>query len=72
MTSAKLTDRQSEIVAFIRDFADVKGYSPTALEIGLWLGVTHQGVAGHLDRLEALGVLSRVPGGGRTITFAEE
>lgn len=66
-----LTPRQTEIVAFIREFSSVQGYPPTATEIGDWLGITKQGVSGHLDRLEALGVLSRVPGGGRTIKLEE-
>ncbi len=66
-----LTDRQSEIVAFIRRFAEVEGYPPTATEIGRWLGVTKQTVAKHLNRLEALGALSRVPASGRTIKLEE-
>lgn len=67
-----LTARQSEIVVFIRDFVAVKGFSPTAAEIGAWIGITQQGVVGYLDRLEALGALSRVPGGGRTIKLKKQ
>ncbi len=67
----KLTTRQSEIVEFIREFHEVKRVAPTNAEIGAWCGISRQGVAKHLDRLVALGVLSRVSGGGRVIRLEE-
>lgn len=66
-----LTPRQSEIVEFIRSYSGVHRVAPTNAEIGAWCGITRQGVAKHLDRLVALGVLSRVSGGGRVIRLEE-
>lgn len=67
MTSAKLTDRQSEIVAFIRQFAEVRGIQPTVREIAAWVGVAPPNAWKHVKRLEALGVLSSLPGVARSI-----
>lgn len=67
MTSAKLTDRQSEIIAFIRQFAEVHGIQPTVREIAAWVGVAPPNAWKHVKRLEALGVLSRLPGVARSI-----
>ncbi len=64
----KLTDRQQTILAFIREFIDVKGYPPTIREIGLHFGIkSTNGVAYHLAALEKKGYIERGASSARTI-----
>ncbi|KKN79773.1 hypothetical protein LCGC14_0336280 [marine sediment metagenome] len=71
MTSANLTDRQSEIVAYVRQFAEVHGKQPTVREIAAWVGVAPPNAWKHVKRLEALGMLSRTPGVARSIRVTD-
>lgn len=57
-----LSDRQSEILAFISKHCAVSGYPPTVREIGLAVGLTSPStVHAHLAKLEAAGHIRRDP-----------
>lgn len=56
----RLTERQGEILAFIRKYGRAQGYPPTLREIGERFGIrSTNGVNDHLVALEKKGVLSR-------------
>lgn len=58
----ELSDRQSEILAFISKHCAVSGYPPTVREIGLAVGLTSPStVHAHLAKLEAAGHIRRDP-----------
>jgi repressor LexA len=55
-----LTDRQAEILAFIRARYREKGYAPTIREIGAHFGIrSTNGVNCHVNRLVAKGALRK-------------
>ncbi|MCG5054798.1 MAG: transcriptional repressor LexA [Myxococcales bacterium] len=55
-----LTDRQREILAFIQESIDSRGYPPTLREIGSHFGIrSTNGVNDHLRALEKKGYLQR-------------
>ena len=57
-----LSDRQTEILAFIAKHCAVNGYPPTVREIGLAVGLTSPStVHAHLAKLEAGGHIRRDP-----------
>jgi len=57
-----LSDRQSEILAFISKHCAVSGYPPTVREIGFAVGLTSPStVHAHLAKLEAGGHIRRDP-----------
>jgi repressor LexA len=56
----ELTDRQQEILDYIRRHIDENGYPPTVREIGSAFGIrSTNGVADHLKSLERKGYLAR-------------
>src|SRR5262245_30216502 len=59
-TRGVLTDRQREILEFITQSIDERGYPPTLREIGLHFGIrSTNGVNDHLRALEKKGHLQR-------------
>jgi repressor LexA len=57
----ELTERQTEILAFIRQHIEANGYPPTVREIGRAFEIrSTNGVADHLKSLERKGYLARV------------
>jgi repressor LexA len=53
--------RQREILNFVTEFIEIKGYSPSYQEIANGLGLASKGaVARHIEILEASGLLTRV------------
>lgn len=64
--------RQGQILAFIRDYTAVHGYSPTVREIGSAVGMSStSSVQAHLDRMEDFGIISK-GNGPRTITILDD
>jgi repressor LexA len=56
----EMTDRQREILAYIRKYITDNGYPPTVREIGAAFGIrSTNGVADHLKSLERKGFLTR-------------
>jgi repressor LexA len=56
----ELTERQSEILNYIRRHINEQGYPPTVREIGMAFGIrSTNGVADHLKSLERKGYLAR-------------
>ena len=64
----KLTKKQKQIVDFISDFLEEKGFSPTYREIMAGLGLSSvSAVAEHIDNLVEKGVLKKSPGTSRSL-----
>ncbi|MCZ4123485.1 hypothetical protein [Streptomyces sp. H39-S7] len=58
-----LTDRQEQIAKVIVEWTDLYGYPPSVREIGAAVGLRSPAtVAHHLQIMESMGVLTRVPG----------
>ncbi len=58
----KLSKRQAEILAYIKDEVKVKGYPPSVREIAVAVGLASSStVHGHLERLEQKGFIRRDP-----------
>ena len=67
-----LTPRQSEILSFIRDYADARGGTPSLREIMGQFGFTSPAtVASHLEVLEKKGAIGRVAGRSRNIILPD-
>jgi repressor LexA len=69
--NAELTPRQAEILAFIRETVQEKGYPPSIWEINHRFGFTSPGSArDHLQALERKGYLTRIKGRSRGIELS--
>ena len=67
-----LTGRQREVLAFIVNYQEVKGCSPSFREIMLHLGIhSTNGVAGHLLALEKKGWIAVGRGKARSIVLLD-
>src|SRR5262245_49490818 len=62
----ELTERQREVLSFIRMFTARHGVPPTVREIGARFKVTPRAAFDHLRALERKGELQRRPSAGRT------
>jgi repressor LexA len=62
----ELTDRQRDILGFIREFSDRHAVPPTVREIGGRFRITPRAAFDHLRALERKGALLRRPSVGRT------
>lgn len=68
-----LTPRQREVLDFIREKIDGRGYGPTVREIGERFKIASpNGVMCHLKALEKKGLISREPNRSRAIQLAPE
>lgn len=63
----KLTNRQAEVLAFIRNFIADEGYPPTLRDIGRHFGITVNAIICHLRALERKGHITRKAGMSRAI-----
>ncbi len=67
-----LTERQTQILDYLRDCVDRQGRVPTVLEIAAHFGFSSPAtVTGHLDLLEKKGAIRRLPGKARNITVPD-
>ncbi|MFD2443642.1 transcriptional repressor LexA [Bacillus sp. CGMCC 1.16607] len=68
----KLSKRQQDILAFIKDEVRAKGYPPSVREIGEAVGLASSStVHGHLARLESKGLIRRDPTKPRAIEILD-
>lgn len=68
MVDAHLTDRQQQVLDYIRDRITQRGYGPTVREIGKHLSISSpNGVVCHLRALEKKGLIRRQPNKSRAI-----
>lgn len=56
-----LTDRQTEVLDYIRRFLAREGYPPTTREIATYFGIRQTAIIQHLIRLEDKKAISRQP-----------
>ena len=69
----KLTDRQREILEFIKEEVAASGMPPTVVEIATAMGVSStNGIRQHLQALERKGAIELVPNASRGIRLLEE
>ena len=68
----KLTERQQQILEFVRQCVEEKGSAPSLREIMAQFGFTSPAtVASHLDLLEKKGAIHREPGRSRNISLPD-
>lgn len=73
MSLDQLTTRQREVLDFIREKIDSRGYGPTVREIGQHFEINSpNGVMCHLKALERKGILTREPNMSRAIQLTAE
>ena len=69
----KVSKRQEDILAFIKQEVRTKGYPPSVREIGEAVGLASSStVHGHLERLESKGLIRRDPTKPRAIEILED
>ena len=66
-----LTERQSEVLAFIRQHLDRKGFPPSTREIAENFEINPTAATGHIAACEKKGHLRRAPGIARGITLLD-
>jgi repressor LexA len=67
-----LTERQTQILDFIRDVTRQRNYPPSVREIGLAVGLSSSStVHNHLNHLERRGLIRRDPTKSRTVQLVE-
>lgn len=67
------SDKQEQILAYIRQNVRVKGYPPSVREIGKAVGLSSSStVHAHLNKLESLGLIRRDPTKPRAIEIMDE
>src|SRR3954454_20487959 len=70
--SEDLTERQTQILDFIRDVTRQRNYPPSVREIGLAVGLSSSStVHNHLNHLERRGLIRRDPTKSRTVQLVE-
>ena len=67
-----LTDRQKEILVFIRQFLASHGFPPTIREIGTHFNIAPASALGHLHALETKGFIRRTPARPRCLEILKE
>jgi repressor LexA len=66
-----LTERQRQVLEFLREYVRRSGYPPTIREIRIAFGLrSNRGVVDHLRALERKGRIRRTPGSSRAIEIA--
>jgi len=55
----ELTDRQLEILTFIRAYSEGNGYAPSIRDISIQFGIALRAVQDHLAALERKGAIHR-------------
>ncbi|PKM05383.1 MAG: repressor LexA [Gammaproteobacteria bacterium HGW-Gammaproteobacteria-6] len=69
----KLTARQQQILAFIKEYMDANGYPPTRVDIAKVLGFKSPNAAeDHLRALARKGAIEMIPGASRGIRLPEQ
>lgn len=69
----KLTARQQQILAFIKEYMDANGYPPTRVDIARVLGFKSPNAAeDHLRALARKGAIEMIPGASRGIRLPEQ
>lgn len=67
---AQLTSRNRQVLDFIKNYIDMRGFAPSIREISTHLGVSGtRGVVKHLDALEREGYIQRTRGTSRAISL---
>ena len=62
-----LTQRQEDVVRFVRDYIAEKHYSPSVRDVAKWFGISPQAVTCHIKAIVAKGGLAHTPGIARSL-----
>lgn len=54
-----LTNRQQEILAYLKSATDERGFAPSIREVAAHFGMTAKGAYDHIKALERKGVITR-------------
>lgn len=68
---ARLTDKQIEVLAYIRSHLEEFGYPPSRLEISTYMEVAPNAAQGHIRALQRKGYIEVAPGISRGIRVIE-
>ena len=66
-----LTDRQAEVLAYIKKYIKRFGYAPSIRAIGERFDMTVNGAAGHVKAIEARGYIKRTKGLARAMVVLD-
>lgn len=61
-----------KVYQFLKAFVRANNFPPTVRELADGCGMSRSSVTRHLDRLEAMGRITRQPGKARGITLTDE
>ena len=67
MTQKTYTEKQGQYLAFIYSYTQIHGVPPAEADLRRHFQTTAPTVHGMIKRLTALGLVTRVPGKGRTL-----
>lgn len=68
-----LTNRQREVLQYLREYQMARGKPPTVREIQIHIGCRSPNAAAtHLNALEKKGIIRRVPGESRNIEVLDK
>ena len=70
MEKKELTEKQRQILTYIREESFTNGYQPSLREVAGYLGITVSAVRGHLLACEKKGFVE-ITGRGRGVKFLE-
>lgn len=65
----ELTDRQEEVLAFVRTYTEGNGYAPSVRDISIQFDIALRAVQDHLAALERKGAIRRTNGVARSIVI---
>lgn len=66
-----LTQRQADVVQFVRDYIAEQHYSPSIRDVAAWFQITPNAALGHINAIEAKGGLVRSPGIARSLRLGD-
>ena len=65
----QFTDRDREVLQWVQEYVEARGYSPSIREIGAGVHLSRPAVQRHLWKLCQLGYISMIPRTPRTIVI---
>lgn len=67
----ELTERQADIIDYVKDYKDNYGYSPTYTEIADYFGFSSRNAQQHIRAIERKGKIKTTPGISRSIIIID-
>jgi len=67
----RLTQRQEDVVRFVRDYVAERHYSPSVRDVAKWFGISPNAAWCHVKAIEAKGVMAHSPGIPRSLRLLD-